>query len=152
MPSTYTRSQSVTLSDVSPGVSFYYTTDGSIPTTQSAPYTGSITVSTTTTVNVIAAGNGYAPSRVASGTYTIQAATPGFSPLPSTYSRPQSVTLYDASPGVTIYYTTDGSTPTTQSTPYTGPITISTTTTINAIAVGNGCAPSRMATATYTIT
>jgi kumamolisin len=152
MPSTYTRPQSVTLSDVSPSVTFYYTTDGSTPTTQSTPYTGPISVSTSMTIHAIAAGNGFGPSQVASGTYTLQAGTPGFSPMPSTYTKPQSVTLSDVSPGVTFYYTTDGSTPTTQSTPYTGPITVSTTTTINAIAVGNGYATSQVATATYTIT
>src|SRR5208282_5696963 len=130
--------QSVTLSDASPGVSFYYTTDGSTPTTQSMPYSGPIALSTTTTINAIAGGNGYALSLTASGTYTMQAATPGFSPMPSTYTTPQSVTLSDASPGVSFYYTTDGSTPTTQSTPYTGPITISTNTIVNAIAAGNG--------------
>ena len=151
MPSTYTRAQSVTLSDASSGVTFYYTTDGSTPTTQSTPYTSPITVSTTTTINAIAAGSGYAPSQVASGTYTMQAGAPGFSPMPSTYSTPQSVTLSDVSPGVTFYYTADGSTPTTQSTPYTGPITVSATTTINAIAAGNGFAASQVASGTYTM-
>jgi subtilase family serine protease len=151
MPSTYSTAQSVTLSDVSPGVNFYYTTDGSTPTAQSTPYTGPITVATTTTINAIAAGSGYAPSQVASGTYTMQAGTPGFSPMPSTYSTPQSVTLSDVSPGVIFYYTTDASTPTTQSTPYTGPITVSTSTTLSAVAAGNGFAASKVASGMYTM-
>ncbi len=151
MPSTYTRPESVTLSDASTAVTFYYTTDGSMPTTQSTPYSGPITVSTTTTINAIAAGNGYAPSQVASGTYTIQAGTPGFSPMPSTYTTPQSVTLSDTTPAVSFYYTTDGSMPSMQSTPYTGPITVSTTTTIKAIAAGSGYAPSQVASGTYTL-
>ena len=50
------------------------------------------------------------------------------SPNPYTYNTPQTVTLTDASPGVTIYYTTDGSTPTAASKQYTGPITVSSTT------------------------
>src|SRR5208337_1844764 len=104
-----------TLADTSPGVTIYYTTDGSTPTIHSTPYTGPITISTTTTLQAIAAGNGYAAGSAAFGIYKIVAATPTMSPYPYTYHTPQTVTLADTSPGVTIYYTTDGSTPTTSS-------------------------------------
>ena len=65
----------------------------------------------------------------------------------------QSVTLSDATPGATIYYTTNGNTPTTSSQVYTGQsITVSVTTTIKAIAVGApGYATSTVATAVYTL-
>jgi subtilase family serine protease len=151
--SPFVGQQSVTLTDSSPGVTIYYTTNGSTPTTASTVYTGPITVSTTTTINAIAAGNGYGASAVASGTYTIIAATPTLSPNPawSPFVGLQSVTLTDTTPGVTIYYTTNGSTPTTSSTAYMGPITVSTTTTIKAIAGGNGCGASAVASGTYTI-
>jgi hypothetical protein len=150
---TYSSAQSVSISDSSPGVTIYYTTNGSTPTTSSTVYTGAIAVSTTTTIQAIAAGNGLSPSAVASATYTIQsaAAAPTFSPAAGTYSSAQSVSISDSSPGVTIYYTTNGSTPTTSSTVYTGAIAVSTTTTIQAIAAGNGLSPSRVASATYTI-
>ena len=62
---------------------------------------------------------------------------------------PQQVTISDASPGVTIYYTTDGSAPTTSSPRYTGPILVLTTTTIKAIAVAPGWSPSAVGSATY---
>ena len=89
---------------------------------------------------------------VKTGTYNIVAATPTLSPLPGTYNTPQSVTISDATPGVSIYYTLNGSTPTTSSTLYTGvAIPVSTTTTINAIAVGNGYAASLVKTGTYSI-
>ncbi len=149
----FTTPQTVTLSDSSSGVTIYYTTDGSTPTTSSTAYTGPFTVSTTTTIKAIAAGNGYGASAVSSGTYTIVAATPSFSPSPLwPFTTPQTVTLSDSSSGVTIYYTTDGSTPTTSSTAYTGPFTVSTTTTIKAIAAGNGYGASVVSYGTYTIT
>jgi hypothetical protein len=137
-PYTYNTPQTVTLVDASPGVTIYYTTDGSTPTTASKQYTGPITVSTTSTVQAIASGNGYGASGTATGIYRITAAAPTMLPNPYTYTTPQTVTLADASPGATIYYTTDGSTPTTASKQYTGAITVSTTTTLQAIAAGNG--------------
>lgn len=151
-PGSYTTAQSVTLADSTPGVTIYYTTDGSTPTTSSTPYSAPIPVSATTTIKAIAAGGDYGISGTAIGVYKIVAAAPTFSPLPSTYNTPQTVALADATPGVTIYYTTDGSTPTTGSTPYTGPIPVSTSTTIKAIAAGNNYDPSAAAIGVYKIT
>jgi hypothetical protein len=48
------------------------------------------------------------------------------------------VVMKDTTPGVTIYYTTDGSTPTISSTQYAGPFYISETTTFLALATANG--------------
>jgi hypothetical protein len=110
-------------------------------------------VSTTTTLNAIASAPNYTQSAVASATYTIQipqAATPTFNPSGGNYLLPQSVTISDSTPNATIYYTTDGSTPTTSSTQYTGPITVIMTTTIRAIAVGPGYSVSSVGSATYT--
>ena len=77
---------------------------------------------------------------------------PAFSPAPGGYTTPQSVTLYDATPGSTIYYTLDGSTPSAASNLYGEAIIVSTTTTINAIAIANGYNQSNAAGGTYTIT
>lgn len=79
------------------------------------------------------------------------AATPVFTPAAGTYTSAQTVTISDATPGATIYYTVDGTTPTTSSTPYTGPIAVGTTTTILAIAAATGFTTSAVASATYTI-
>jgi hypothetical protein len=77
------------------------------------------------------------------------AAAPTFSPAPGTYSQP--VSLSDTTPGAAIYYTLNGTTPTTSSTLYTGPITLNVTTTIKAMAVASGYANSPVASGTYVI-
>lgn len=61
------------------------------------------------------------------------ASTPAFSPAAGTYSSAQTVTI-SADPGATIYYTVDGSTPTTSSPIYTAPISVSATATVKSIA------------------
>jgi hypothetical protein len=152
---TYGSAQSVTVSDATSGATIYYTTNGSAPTTSSTQYTGPITVSSTETLQAIAAATGDSDSAVASAAYTINTpvvATPAFSPGAGGYTSGQSVTISDATSGATIYYTTNGSTPTTSSTQYTGPITVSSTETLEAIAVASGDSNSAVASAAYTIT
>lgn len=79
-------------------------------------------------------------------------ATPTFSPAAGTYYEPKMVTISCETEGATIHYTTNGTTPTANSTVYTSAITVSVTTTIKAIAMKNGLTDSQIATATYTIT
>jgi hypothetical protein len=78
-------------------------------------------------------------------------ATPAFSPAGGTFSSAQTVTISDATSGATIHYTLDGSAPTASSATYTGPLSITATTTVKAIAVLSGSTDSAVATATYTI-
>jgi hypothetical protein len=79
------------------------------------------------------------------------AAAPTFSPAGGTYIEAQSVTISSATEGATIYYTLDGSTPTTSSTKYTGPITISENKTLKAIATSSGMNNSAVNSADYII-
>lgn len=150
-PGTYTSTQSVTLSDSSVGATIYYTTDGSTPTTSSTVYSGPITLSSTTTINAIATATGATVSTEATGIYTLPAATPTFSVAPGAYSTAQTVAISDATSGATIYYTTNGTTPTTSSTMYSGPITISSSTELQAIATASGLPNSALASGTYLI-
>jgi hypothetical protein len=76
-------------------------------------------------------------------------ATPKFSVSPGTYTSPLKVKIKDSTRGAIIYYTTDGWTPTTASTRYMGPISIDSTTTLQAIAVSPQFYRSRLASAEY---
>jgi hypothetical protein len=149
----YTSAQSVTISDTTPGATIYYTTDGSTPTTGSAVYSSPISVAGTETLKAVAMGAGYSGSVVASVGYIIdlQTAEPTFSVPAGTYTLAQSVAISDTTPGTTIYYTMDGSTPTTGSTVYSSPISVPGTIMINAIATAAGHSTSAVASAFYTI-
>ena len=75
---------------------------------------------------------------------------PNLSPEGGRFAKDQTVTVtIAAETGATIYYTTNGDTPTTTSTLYTAPFTVNTTTTVKAIAVKDG-EQSGVATTTYT--
>jgi hypothetical protein len=127
--------------------------NGTTPTASSTLYTGPITISANTTVNAIGIRAGMANSAVGSASYVIgtPVATPTFSPPGGNYTTAQSVTLSTTTASATIRYTLDGSTPTASSTLYSGPIAISTSTTVNAIGIRSGFANSAVASATYTI-
>jgi hypothetical protein len=74
--------------------------------------------------------------------------TPVIGVASGTYTAPLSVTITDTDAATTIYYTTDGSTPTTSSSVYHGPIAVSANATVVALAI-SGRADSQLAAATY---
>ena len=69
---------------------------------------------------------------------------------PGVYEAGRTVRVKLAAAG-DIYYTTDGSAPTEESTPYTGAITVDKTTVLRAVAVEEGGAPSRALTLSFFI-
>jgi Chitobiase/beta-hexosaminidase C-terminal domain/Legume lectin domain len=82
--------------------------------------------------------------------YNTRLATPTFSPAPGQYSSTQSVTIsYPA--GSTCYYTTNGLLPTSSSTQYTGPITVSANEVIQAVAIQSGYTDSLVGGGAYQI-
>jgi hypothetical protein len=81
-----------------------------------------------------------------------QAATPVISPTAGTYPGSVAVSITDSTGGSTIYYTTNGNTPTTSSTKYTGSFTLTSSVTVKAIAAASGFTNSAVASTPYTVT
>lgn len=136
----YSTSQSITLSDKTPGASIYYTLDGTIPSANSTLYTGAIAISSTKKLKAIAIDASGKASEIMSNTYVINAPvvipTPIASVPSGTYKAPLFIKLYDNySKPLKAFYTLDGSVPTSKSLPYMGYINISTSCTLNVIAV-----------------
>jgi chitinase len=88
---------------------------------------------------------------VASAAYALQVASLTFSPGSGTYTQPQTVSMSTTTSGTTIRYTTDGTTPTTSSPAYPGPMSIATSTTIRAMGFRDGWSPSSLIVRTLTM-
>ncbi len=143
----------VSITDANLNATIYYTTNGSPANTSSNLYQGPITVGSTETIYAIASVSGQELSGQSSATYTStnQTKAVAFSLPSGTYSALQVVSLSDPTSNATIYYTTNGSTPTTGSNIYSTPITVHTTETITAMAVAPGSNASPVTAATYKI-
>ena len=145
----------VTMTCATAGATIYYTTNGDTPTSSSTAYNPASkpTITSACTIKAIGIKTGLTNSAVASASYTIAApcATPTFSVAEGEVTKGTTVSISCATDGATIYYTTDGTTPTTSSTVYSSAITINTAQTIKAIAAKDGNANSEVASATYTV-
>ena len=102
-------------------------------------------------LNVFIADSGNSLIREVAPGASTQTATPYFSVAPGPVNSGQTVEILDATPSAVIYYTTDGSTPTTSSPVYSAPIAINKVMTINAIAQASGLTVSLPASGAYTI-
>jgi hypothetical protein len=80
----------------------------------------------------------------------IKVSTPTATPYSATFTTERTVTLSATTPGASIYYTTDGTVPTTGSTLYSGPFTLTATTTVKAIAAKTHFTNSEVLSATFT--
>lgn len=154
----YTSTQSVTLTSATADAIIKYTTDGTIPSAANGiTYTGPITVPTSMTIKAIAIKSGMTDSDLAIAAYTINisqqnVSKPTFSPEGGTFSSATQVTITCATSGAIIKYTVDGTTPSAAvGQTYTAPISISSTTSLKAVAIKSGLFDSDVASATYTI-
>ena len=149
---TYQAYKSITISDATAGASIYYTVTGVTPTIYSTKYTGPISVNRNMTLEAVAAVPGGPAGPVATASYAfVAAAAPTFSKGTGAYQGPQSITISDATSGSAIYFTVTGVTPTTLSSRYTGPITVSSNMTLKAVAAVPGGPAGSVSTVSYTI-
>jgi hypothetical protein len=126
---TYTSVQTISITDTTPGATIYYEANGSLQTSGFVQYAGPLTVSGEgyESIQAYAVETGYEQSGYATATYNLNlppATTPVISLASGAYPSAQTVTISDAMPGATIYYTTNGSWPTTNSAQYTGPVVL----------------------------
>ena len=117
------------------GSKIYYTLDGSEPTTGSTLYEGTLTMKGSCTIKAMATYENFNNSSVAVFNYYSSEYTCG---LPSFSREGNKVSIASApAEGTTIYYTTDGTTPTTASSVFTEPITVDQNITIKALATND---------------
>ncbi len=160
---TYLSGQTVALASATSGTTIHYTTDDSTPTASTGlTYSGPITLTADTNIRAIAFASGSNSSAVNTAIFTVAGsgpppppvvADPVFTPGAGTYYSAQTVSISSTTSGASIRYTTDGvTTPTeTTGTTYSGPVTISATTMLQAIAYKSGDTDSNVVSGTYTI-
>jgi N-acetylneuraminic acid mutarotase len=146
----YTSTQKVGIEDTTAKAQIYYSTTAKASQPEWTPYTAPVEVSTSETLTAVAMAPGYLTSAVASATYELPAAAPVFN-LPAGPYASATVKLTSTTAGATIYFTTDGSTPTKSSKVYSGQIAVTASETIKAIAVAKGYLTSAVSSATYAI-
>jgi hypothetical protein len=161
---TYTAAQTITMSSATPEAVIFYTTNGNlprvdIPNSFTFRYAGPILIGSSCRINAMATKAGMSNSAVRSINLTFTApavvATPAISPGTGSYTGAQSVSITCATPGSSIYYTTNGNVPLLGSVYtflYTGPFAVNSTATIRAMGTASGMVNSANAVATLTIT
>ncbi|MBP0982486.1 MAG: chitobiase/beta-hexosaminidase C-terminal domain-containing protein [Oscillospiraceae bacterium] len=134
------------------GASIFYTTDGTVPTADSSRYTAPFTITNSAVVKAIAVKEGYSNSKISCAAFTREISAldaPVITPNGGTFSKSCEVSI-TAQEGASIFYTTDGTDPTADSSRYTAPFTITNSTVVKAIAVKEGYSNSKIATAEFT--
>ncbi len=155
---TFTGTQPVTITDTTPTSTIFYTLDKTTPGTTAGgstfQYSTAVSVASSETITALATAPGFTTSPTSSAAYVINQSlpttpTPVIAPGTGNYTSAQTVTITD--PGTSIFYTTNGTAPTANSTPYTAPFVVSATSNVQAMATETGFSPSATAQSVITI-
>jgi formylglycine-generating enzyme required for sulfatase activity len=146
---TYYTSLNLAMSTATPEAAIRYTVDGTEPDASSALYTEPVVIDASTVVKAKSFKTNWTPSATTTGNFELKATSPVFTPNPGAYGQPQNITITTTTPEASIYYTTDGSTPSESSTLYTAPVNLSAYTNLKAIAIRSGWTGSAVTTGVY---
>ncbi len=136
-----TGTHNVSITTATPGATIHYTTDGTTPTTSSTLYTGASEELGGKHIKAIAVKDNMINSDIGEGTVDIKCATP----VISFNNITSMVTITCGTEGSAIHYTTDNSEPTPTSTAYNAPFSVTSPTTVKAIATHEDLDPSVVA-------
>ena len=141
------KGYAITLSGSDSGATYYYSTDGSSYSTGTSFYATGCTVYAYATLGSSDTKSNVVSKTVSSAPY---ATTPTITATANSDGTQYTVTITSES-GATIYYTTDGSTPTTSSSKYSSALTITSSCTIKALAVVSNKENSSVASKSITV-
>ena len=114
----------IVLATPTAGASLRYTLDGSAPTLASPLYTGPFVATTNVTVTAVGFRPGFLPSAAVAQAFAIQVDTPVMAPNTGFFPDGATITFSVGRVDARIFYTLDGTDPTTNSVPYQGPFTL----------------------------
>jgi hypothetical protein len=152
----YNDPQTVSITSTTSGAIIHYVTGNDALNDASPVYSSPITIGKTTTLKAFAEKDGLRTSDVTIATYTIgtqqeKVDSPSFSLPGGHYNGIKQIAITTKTQGATIYYTTDGKTPDSNSNVYVAPVLIMDSMTLKAIATRVGMHPSDIISATYII-
>lgn len=145
----YNNSRIVRITTETKDAAVYYTLDGSIPSVDSFRFSGSIAVDGNSTIRAIGVKNGYSNSDIAKAEYAFKVAPLSISVASGEYTSEKSVSISSTTSGIDIYYTLDGTEPSSSSNEYVDEILIDSSKTLKAIGVKDGYADSAVLSAEY---
>lgn len=148
---TVQKGTAVHISSTPSNADIFITLDGSEPSNLSSPYDGTpITIQKNTTLKAVAYADGYTDSDIMTAEYSVKLELQA-NQASGTVDYLSEVELNADAPDATIYYTTDGSTPSKTSLIYTNPISLDRSMTVKAIAYHGDYLASDILSRDYTI-
>ncbi len=135
---TYDSAKIISISCPTVNNKIYYTVNGSTPTTSSTLYASPFSLSQNTTVKALCTATGVDNSYISTANYIFKVADPVITSSSLSLAGATQVSIAVSTAGAKIFYTLDGSTPTSSSLQYLTPISLTKTTEVSAIAIKAG--------------